>query len=252
MDAIHNVVEKTKELFSGDSHTIDNDVVKAAEREEDMRHKMVQEQIAADIKIAKAAEKVEKRQHELNLQNIRGNANIGSAAHNCLGELKRQQVINGMAAESINDTAVTLGYFKNQQQPFIAQNTGYPATDTTYREQVIKQQFEERQDQLNSEMDAEKDVFEAAENLEKEGHKQNEKILEGNRKLAKALKELNTAITEKEEKRVIAKERIDEAAEHKIAILKDRQTYLRCQDAMLEGTTGAPVDKMVYTQTEIQ
>uniref|UniRef100_A0A914WJ55 Uncharacterized protein n=1 Tax=Plectus sambesii TaxID=2011161 RepID=A0A914WJ55_9BILA len=252
MDAIHNAVEKTKELFTGDSHTIDNDFVKAAEREEEMRHKMVQEQIVADKKVAKAAEKVEKRQHELNLQNIRGKANIGSAAGDCVEELKRQQVINGMAAERINNTAVTLGYFETQRQPFTAGNPGYPATDTTYREQVIKQQFDSRQDQLNSEMDAENDVFEAAEDLEKEERKQNEKILEGSKKLAKALEELNTAITEKEKKRMIAKDRIDEAAEHKMAMLKDKQMYLRCQDAVLHETTGAPFDKTVYTQTEIQ
>uniref|UniRef100_A0A914WHQ6 Uncharacterized protein n=1 Tax=Plectus sambesii TaxID=2011161 RepID=A0A914WHQ6_9BILA len=234
MDAIHNAVEKTKELFTGDSHTTDNDVVKAAELEEDMRHKMVLEQIAADIKVSKAAEKVEKRQHELNRQNIRGNANIGSAAGDCVEELKKQKVIN-----------------ETQRQAFIAGNPGYPEIDTTNRLRLTKQQFEERQDQLSSEMDAEKDVFEAAEKLEKEGHKLNEKIFEGNKNLAKALEELNEAITEKEEKRMIAKERIDEATEHKMTVLKDRQLAQRCQDTMLHETTGAPVDKMVYKRTEI-
>uniref|UniRef100_A0A914VYR8 Uncharacterized protein n=1 Tax=Plectus sambesii TaxID=2011161 RepID=A0A914VYR8_9BILA len=251
MDAIHNVVDKTKALFSGDSHTIDNDVVRAAEREEEMRHKMVQEQITADMKIAKAAEKVEKRQHELNLQNIRGNANIADAAHDCVKELRKQEVVGDMATDRINDTAVTAGYIETYQQPFIAENTGYPTIDTNNRARVVEQQFDARQDQLKSELKAEKDVYEAAEDLEKEGHKQNEKIMKGNRKLAKAVDELDTTILKKEEKRAAAEERIDEAAQEKMAVLQDRQVPQRCQDAMLEGTTGAPVDQTVYTRTEI-
>uniref|UniRef100_A0A914VQY5 Uncharacterized protein n=1 Tax=Plectus sambesii TaxID=2011161 RepID=A0A914VQY5_9BILA len=250
MDAIHNVVEKTKELFSGDSHTIDNDVVRAAEREEEMRHKMVQEQIAADMKIAKAAEKVEKRQHELNLQNIRGNADIADAAHDCVKELSKQEVVGDMATDRINDTAVPTGYIETYQQPFIA-DRGYPAIDTTNRARVVEQQLSAQQDQLKSEKKAEKDVYEAADDLEKEGRKQNEKIMKGNEKLAKAVDELDTAIVKKEEKRAAAEERIDEATQEKMAILQNRQVPQRCQDAMLEGATGAPVDQTVYTRTEI-
>jgi len=251
MDAIHNAVEKAKELFTGDSNVTDNDAVKAAEREEDMRHKMVLEQIAADKKLAKAAEKVENRQHELNLQNIKGNANIGAAAGDCAEELRKQQVVDDVTTERINDAAFTTSSFETQQQTFIAENTGYPAVDTTNRTRVIEQQFDARQDQLNNERKAEKEVFEAADNLEKEGHKQNEKILEANKKLAKAQDELDTAMIKKEEKRAAAEERIDEAAVQKMEILQDKQAQPRCQDAVLDETTGAPVDKMGYTRTEI-
>jgi hypothetical protein len=104
-----------KELFTGDDHVTNKDVIKAAEKQEDLQYKKVKEDLKQDKKIVEAAEKLEKEAHKQRMKDLEANKDLAKAAEKLQHEQNKKFEKDMEANAKINHAANKVAELQNKQ-----------------------------------------------------------------------------------------------------------------------------------------
>jgi len=236
MEAINNVVVKTKELILGESEVKPKDIAKAVEKVEHLQHKKLEHDIEAEKKIADAALKLNKKQHDRTIEKLDGTKEISEAAEDFAHEQRKKLLVDVEATEKINEAAAEAQVKKAEN--FISGDFRILPSNVVH---AVEKQYDEQHHQFKKDVHAEKKILSAAKDLEKETYKQKVNLLEADKEVAKAADKVMHEREKKLEQDLKDEEKIRKAAEKvdQLRMKQLEQQEQRCHTAVANTTNPA-------------
>uniref|UniRef100_A0A914WKZ7 Uncharacterized protein n=1 Tax=Plectus sambesii TaxID=2011161 RepID=A0A914WKZ7_9BILA len=235
MEAIHNAAENVKEfaqsamdkITGGDGKVTDKDILKAADRVDELQQKRFEKNVEAEKDIVKAAKKLDEEKYDAYLKSLDKKKDIGEAVGKYASEQRRKEMIDAQGAARINDVALETGNI--QRENVIYGDSHTPVKNVA---NAVEKQLDVQHDQFKKDIDAEKRILSAAEEIEKEAHKQKLKNLEASKDVAEAAQKLEKERQKQVEIDMAAEVKIRDAA-NRLEELKAKQMQQRCQEAII-------------------